>query len=66
MDRPPHPPKGAEPYPSSLCHQCGACEYVRGRATWFVKCTALPNKYPPQPVTSCSAFRREEPAGEPS
>jgi hypothetical protein len=36
--------------PTSLCHRCAARQYVRGRATLFVMCTALLVKYPPQPV----------------
>jgi len=30
---------------------------VQGRATLFVLCTALPTKYPAQPVLRCEAFR---------
>ena len=47
------------PHPASLCHRCEARRYVRGRATLFVLCTALPEKYPPQPVLQCKAFRKE-------
>jgi len=43
----------------SLCHRCEAHRYVKGRATTFVMCTALPVKYPPQPVTKCLAFQRQ-------
>ena len=57
MGLPPTPPKGAVPFPTSLCHRCGACRYVQGRNSWFVQCTALPQKYPPQPVVRCPAFR---------
>jgi hypothetical protein len=45
------------PFPGSLCHGCGARRYVPGRATLFVLCTALAQKYPPQPVRTCAAFR---------
>jgi len=45
--------------PESLCHRCAAHRYVQGRATTFVMCTALPVKYPPQPVVRCEAFRAE-------
>ncbi len=47
------------PHPESLCHRCAARRYVKGRATVFVMCTALPVKYPPQPVVQCEAFRPE-------
>lgn len=57
MGEPASPPKGAEPFPTSLCHRCSACRYVQGRAAWFVQCTALPQKYPLQPVLRCPAFR---------
>jgi hypothetical protein len=43
-------------YPDSLCHRCAACRYVKGRAMLFVMCTALPVKYPAQPVVRCEAF----------
>ena len=47
------------PHPESLCHRCAARSYVQGRATTFVMRTALPVKYPPQPVVRCEAFRPE-------
>ena len=54
-------------YPDSLCHRCEARRYVQGRATTFVMCTALPDKYPRQPVLACPAFRqRERPDGDDS
>lgn len=53
------------PYPTSLCHRCGACRYVEGKASVFVLCTALPVKYPPQPVLRCAAFREREDAERP-
>ena len=46
-------------YPESLCRACAACRYVKGRATVFVMCTVMPEKYPPQPVLRCVAFRPE-------
>ena len=46
------------PFPASLCHSCAAPpRYVRTASSTFVLCPLLPNKYPPQPVTACSAFR---------
>ena len=45
------------PYPNSLCHRCAARRYVKGRVTLFVLCTAMPEKYPPQPVIRCESFR---------
>ncbi len=47
------------PYPNSLCHRCAARRYVKGRAALFVLCTALPEKYPLQPVIRCVAFLQE-------
>lgn len=44
------------PHPDSLCVRCAARRLVAGRATVFVLCTALPQKYPPQPVRACVAF----------
>ena len=50
----PHPP-----YPTSICHRCEAHRYVKARKTLFVMCRALSEKYPPQPVLQCKAFRPE-------
>jgi len=60
MERPATPPKSSVPFPTSLCHRCGACRDVQGRSSWFVQCTALEQKYPPQPVLQCPAFRPVE------
>jgi|HubBroStandDraft_1064217.scaffolds.fasta_scaffold00577_8 hypothetical protein len=43
--------------PDSLCERCDFCRQVRGRASTFLMCTALPDKYPSQPVLRCAAFR---------
>lgn len=53
------------PFPESLCHACAAPpRYVTSdRGAVFIYCPVL-QKYPPQPVLSCSAFRpRDAPAG---
>jgi hypothetical protein len=50
------------PFPESLCHRCAACRHVRGRHSTFVLCTALPEKYPRQPVLACPAFTPGAPA----
>jgi hypothetical protein len=48
---------GAElPWPESLCHRCIALRLVQGHSSVFLRCTALPAKYPPQPVRTCPAF----------
>jgi hypothetical protein len=52
------------PHPDSLCVRCAAVRLVPGRATVFVLCTALPQKYPPQPVRACAAFRASDVARE--
>lgn len=56
------------PFPRSLCHACAARRYVTGRASVFVLCTALAQKYPPQPVLACAGFQpprgRENPTSE--
>lgn len=51
------------PLTESLCLRCTAHRLVRGRASTFLLCTALPRKYPPQPVLRCEAFEetREAP-----
>jgi hypothetical protein len=53
----------ALPYPDSLCHRCAACRPIHGRATTFLMCTALPEKYPRQPVLACAAFRPRDDQG---
>src|SRR5262249_52620402 len=47
----------ALPFPESLCHRCAAPpKYVKTKTSTFIMCPVLPNKYPRQPVVSCSAF----------
>jgi hypothetical protein len=41
----------------SLCPRCGACRRIDGRQSTFLMCTALPQKYPRQPVLVCGSFR---------
>jgi hypothetical protein len=41
----------------SLCSRCGACRRIDGRQSTFLMCTALPQKYPRQPVLFCGSFR---------
>lgn len=50
---------GEDSHANSLCHRCAAHRYVKGRATVFVMCTVMPEKYPAQPVIQCVAFRPE-------
>jgi hypothetical protein len=52
------PPGAPElPFPSSLCHRCGAPpRYIKTQTSTFILCPVLPNKYPPQPVSRCPAF----------
>lgn len=44
------------PFPDSLCHTCVAHRYVPTRTSTFIQCTALPVKYPRQPVEACPAY----------
>jgi hypothetical protein len=56
------PAASSEPSPPrSLCERCDLCRQVRGRASTFFMCTALPDKYPRQPVLDCTAFRSKPP-----
>lgn len=51
------------PFPDSICHLCAAPpRYVETAASTFIMCPILPNKYPPQPVRTCPAFRARPPA----
>jgi hypothetical protein len=54
------------PFPTSICHGCTAHRYVRGKTSVFIRCTALPVKYPPQPVKQCPAFEPDQASGDPS
>jgi hypothetical protein len=51
-------------FPDSLCHRCAARRLIQGRSSTFIMCTALPEKYPRQPVRFCPAFVPEEPDAE--
>jgi hypothetical protein len=51
------PPRAPRPFPGSLCWQCEAHRTIDGARSTFLMCTALPVKYPPQPVGACRAFR---------
>lgn len=56
MSAPGPRPPAPLPFPTSLCHRCAALELVPGKNSLFLRCTALPQKYPPQPVLRCAAF----------
>ena len=64
MSAPGQPPPAPLPFPTSLCHGCLALELAPGRNSVFLRCTALPGKYPPQPVRQCAAFRPRRPPGK--
>jgi hypothetical protein len=54
-------PDAELPYPTSLCHRCAAPpRYVRTTTSIFIMCPILPNKYPPQPVVRCTAYKPKE------
>jgi len=54
-DAPP-PNDGSPAAPDSLCHRCQAHRLIQTKTSTFVLCTALPVKYPRQPVVACAAF----------
>jgi hypothetical protein len=53
----PSRPEPAQLPVGSLCDRCDSCRRVSGRHSTFLMCTALPEKYPRQPVLDCVAFR---------
>ncbi len=55
----------AEPFPDSLCWRCRHCRKVETKSSTFLRCTALPVKYPSQPVHRCPAFSPPPAAPEP-
>jgi hypothetical protein len=44
------------PFADSLCHQCVHKRDVVTARSWFLRCTAIPSKYAPQPVLACPLF----------
>ena len=48
---------GARPFADSLCWRCAHHRAIQAARSTFLMCSALPVKYPRQPVTACSAFR---------
>ena len=56
MTAPKERPPAPLPFPTSLCHRCAALRLVAGKRSTFLQCSALAEKYPPQPVQSCAAF----------
>ncbi|HTV17544.1 MAG TPA: hypothetical protein VMG12_02705 [Polyangiaceae bacterium] len=64
-ERPPPPVAPEPPFPTSLCHTCGAPpRYIRTPRSTFILCPLLPNKYPPQPVVRCALYRPRERSNE--
>lgn len=53
-------------FPNSLCHRCRHLRIVESaKGSVFLRCDALPQKYPAQPVLICPAFQAAE-GGDPS
>jgi hypothetical protein len=52
-------PRG-RPFPESLCWRCANRRAVAAARSVFLMCTALPVKYPRQPIAICSTFRLED------
>ena len=53
------PPSSDElPFADSLCWRCAHHRIVSTARSVFLMCTALPVKYPRQPVRTCPAFDR--------
>lgn len=43
-------------FSESICHLCANVRHVATKTSTFVMCTALPTKYPRQPIAECPAF----------
>ncbi|HVV48935.1 MAG TPA: hypothetical protein VHO06_04695 [Polyangia bacterium] len=57
-DAPPaDPAPEARPHAGSLCWRCAHHRPVETARSIFIMCTALPVKYPRQPVSTCPAYR---------
>jgi hypothetical protein len=55
-DRRPPAETQARPFPDSLCWRCENHREIRAARSSFVMCSALPVKYPRQPVVACATF----------
>jgi hypothetical protein len=44
------------PFPESICHRCANSRTITTKTSKFLMCTALPTKYPRQPILQCPAF----------
>jgi hypothetical protein len=51
------PQPGLPTHLGSLCERCDLCRRVHGPRSTFFMCTALPERYPRQPVLVCDSFR---------
>jgi hypothetical protein len=54
----PAPSAAAAPHAGSLCLDCQFHRLVASKTSTFVMCSALPVKYPRQPVRVCPLHRR--------
>ncbi len=55
----PGPASTDRPFTESLCWRCLHHREIQGARSTFVMCSALPVKYPGQPVRACVAFRED-------
>jgi hypothetical protein len=51
----------APPYVGSLCLVCRHHRPVHTKTSTFILCTALPDKYPRQPMVTCLVYERAPP-----
>jgi hypothetical protein len=49
------------PFADSLCWRCANHRAIRAARSVFVMCSALPVKYPRQPVITCASFQSKAP-----
>jgi hypothetical protein len=49
------------PFGESMCWRCANHRAITTARSVFVMCTALPVKYPRQPIVACPSFRPESP-----
>ena len=47
----------ARQFPESLCHRCANSRTITTKTSTFLMCTALPTKYPRQPILACPALQ---------
>jgi len=55
--RKPNDDAAERPFAESLCWRCANHRPIPAARSVFIMCTALPTKYPRQPIAACPSFQ---------